>query len=59
MKQVLVNFRYGIEPNTLKINGDCFDTHDGFIYVGCKGEVVAMIRTEIVNYVCTIENTEG
>ena len=58
MKRVVIKFRGGIDPDHMNIPGDCFDIQGDFIYVGCEGKIVAMIRTDIVNYICISEKKE-
>ena len=58
MKRVVFKFKDGIQPDHMNIPGDCFDIHGEFIYVGSGGEIVAMIRTDIINYVCISEKKE-
>ena len=58
MKHVVIQFRYNLNPNVLNLPGDSFDTHGEFTYVGCNGEIIAMIRTDIIDYICISEKKE-
>jgi hypothetical protein len=48
MKYVVIKFRYSTDGEDMIIPGDSFDMHDDFVYIGCKREVVGMVRTESV-----------
>ena len=54
MKRVVIKLKYG-NPDTLIVPGDCFDMHEDFIYVGSGGEIIAMIRTELIDYIYIVK----
>lgn len=59
IKRVVFKFKDGIAPDHMNIAGDCFDLRDGFIYVWNGEDVVAMVRVDIINYVCISEKKEN
>lgn len=42
----------------MNIPGDCIDMRDGFIFVWDGENVVAIVRQDIVNYVCISERKD-
>lgn len=58
MKRVVFRFIEGMEPNHMNIPGDCIDMRDGFIFVWDGENVVAIVRQDIVNYVCISERKD-
>lgn len=58
MKRVVFKFKDGIEPDHMNIPGDCFDLRNDFVLVWQGEDVVAMVRTDIINYVCISEKSK-
>ena len=58
MKRAVFRFIKGIEPDHMNIQGDCLDRREDFIYVWNGENLVAMVRTDIVNTVCISEKKE-
>ena len=58
MKRAVFKFKDGIEPDHMNIPGDCFDLRGDFVLVWRGEDVVAMVRTDIINYVCISEKKE-
>ena len=58
MKRVVFRFVDGIEPNHMNIPGDCIDVRDGFVVVWNGEFIIAMVKQEIVTFVCISEKKE-